>query len=150
MASYIADGAPLPSPDIRDRLSSWRHVAHHDGSSAPSDSARELGRITEEQVRERQQRIARMCLTATRDHDQLYAELQEYVENGAADRDPEHQMRVSDWAAFVLSVFEQSSALLLQRAIQHESDGLPREIVQIVQVEPPRPKRSLFQRLLGS
>jgi hypothetical protein len=134
-----------PRPEIKERLSAWRNVA-----SAIEHAPSRLGEpsLTEEQVRARQYRIGRMCLQTTKQHDTFYADLKAYVEQ--SEREPAHQQRIEDYAAFCLAVYEQSSALILERGIQHELDGLPKEVIQTVYISPPTPRKSWFKRLLGS
>jgi hypothetical protein len=94
----------------------------------------------------RQRRLATMCLNTVKAHDTFVDELKAYVEHGG--RDPHHQQRVEDEAAFALGVFEQTSALVLEQGIKGELAGLPKEVIQTVYVQPPAPPRSWFQRLL--
>jgi hypothetical protein len=132
------------NPELQKRLSSWRDVAGVVEHS--SDSMGESG-FNEVQVRARQRRIATMCLNTVKAHDAFVAELKAYI--GKGDRDPSHQQRVEDEAAFALGVFEQVSALSLEKGIQHELQNLPKEVIQTVYVQPPAPPRSWLQRMLG-
>lgn len=129
-------------PDIRQRLSSWRQVAH-----PPPRSPEHLEKVevTLEEVRLRQHRIASMCLQSVKAYHPFFAELKAFVNN--EERDPEHQRRVEDFAAFVLEVYEQSSTLVLQMGVKQVLDNLPREVVHTVYLQPPR--KPWFQRLLG-
>jgi hypothetical protein len=136
--------SPESKQEIKERLSSWRHVS---GAIEASPAYRGEISLTENEVRQRQRHIANMCLQTVKAHDWFYAELKDYVETG--ERDPAHQQRVEDEAAFALAAFEQSSARSLEQGISHELDGLPKEIIQTVYVEPPTPRKSWFQRLLG-
>jgi hypothetical protein len=132
------------NPDLQRRLSSWRHeagVVEHSPESLGEPS------INEAQVRIRQRRIANMCLNTVRAHDAFVAELKAYIEKGG--RDPIHQQRVEDEAAFALGVFEQTSARVLEKGIIQESDNLPKEVIETVYVQPPLPPKSWFQRVLG-
>jgi hypothetical protein len=133
------------NPDLQHRLSSWRHeygVVEH----AP-ESFREPG-VNEAEVRTRQRRVSNMCLNTVKAHDAFVAQLKAFVENNE-ERDPNHQNRVEDEAAFALGVYEQMSALLLERGIRQELDNLPKEIVETVYVPTPQPPKKWFQRLLG-
>jgi hypothetical protein len=132
--------------DLRQRLSSWRRLP--DVVERSTDFLEEAS-INEAQVRQRQQRIAKMCLNMVKAHDAFMAELKAEIANSDK-RDPMHQQRVEDEAAFALGVFEQSSALCLEIGIQRELDDLPKEIVETVFVQPPTPQKSWFQRFLGS
>jgi hypothetical protein len=59
-------------------------------------------------------------------------------------------LTIADEAAFVLGVFEQTSApLVLEQGIKGELAGLPKEVIQTVYVQPPPPPRPWFQRMLG-
>jgi hypothetical protein len=133
------------NPDsLQRRLSSWRHeagVVEHSPESLGEPS------INEAQVRIRQRRIATMCLNTVKAHDAFVADLKAFI--GKGDRDPDHQQRVEDEAAFALGVFEQTSAVALEIGIQRELDNLPKEVVQTVYVTPPAPPKSWFQRVLG-
>jgi hypothetical protein len=133
------------NPDISERLASWRHVG--DVVEQHPASNGETGR-NEREVRVRQRRTGSMCLNVVRTHDAFYADLEAFVRQEG--RSALHQQRVEDMAAFALGVFEQSSALFLEKGIQQELDNLPREVIQTVYVEPPPPPpKSWFQRLLG-
>jgi hypothetical protein len=135
------------NPDLQQmqrRLSSWRHEA---GTVEHSPELLGEPSINEAQVRLRQRRIATMCLNTVRAHDAFLAELKAYVEKGG--RDPIHQQRVEDEAAFALGVFEQTSARVLEKGIINESDNLPKEVIETVYVQPPPPPKSWFQRVLG-
>jgi hypothetical protein len=132
--------------DLEERLSSWRRVSGV--VEQRHDSGGETG-VNEREVRARQRRTGNMCLTTVKTHEAFYADLEAFVRQEG--RSPQHQQRVEDMAAFALGVFEQSSALLLEKGIQQEHDNLPREVIQTVYVEPPSPPpKSWFQRLLGS
>jgi predicted transcriptional regulator len=91
--------------DLKERLSSWRRLPGVVGHSP--DSIGESS-INEAQVRQRQRRIASMCLNTVKEHDAFYASLKALIEKGR--RDPNHQQRVEDFAAFALGVLEQFSA----------------------------------------
>jgi hypothetical protein len=130
--------------DLQERLSSWRRMPSmveqttlHSGESSANI----------EEVRIRQRRIAAMCLNMVQVHDVFVGKLKAYIEHG--NRDPSHQQRVEDEAAFALGVFEQTSALSLEKGIQHELQNLPKEVIQTVYVQPPAPPRSWLQRMLG-
>jgi hypothetical protein len=131
------------NPELQRRLSSWRHVAGVVEHSP--DSMGESG-FNEVQVRSRQRRVAKLCLNTVKVHDAFVADLKAHVEN--QQRDLHHQSRVEDEAAFALGVFEQTSALILQKGIENEAADLPREVVETVFVSPPAPPKSWFQRLL--
>jgi hypothetical protein len=133
------------TPDINERLASWRHVG--DVVEQHPASTGETGR-NEREVRVRQRRTGNMCLHIVKTHDGFYADLEAFVRQEG--RSAQHQQRVEDMAAFALGVFEQSSALFLEKGIQQELENLPREVIQTVYVEPPPPPpKSWFQRLLG-
>jgi hypothetical protein len=130
--------------DLQERLSSWRRMPSvveqptlHSGESS----------VNIEEVRIRQRRIATMCLNTVTAHDSFVAELKANIVR--TERDPMHQQRVEDEAAFALGVFEQVSALSLEKGIQHELQNLPKEVIQTVYVTPPAPPRSWLQRMLG-
>ena len=131
--------------DLQERLSSWRRMP--EVIENRPNSGRELG-INEREVQIRQRRTGNMCLHVVKTHDAFYADLEAFVRQEG--RSAQHQQRVEDMAAFALGVFEQSSALFLEKGIQQELDNLPREVIQTVYVEPPPPPpKSWFQRLLG-
>jgi hypothetical protein len=132
------------NPELHKRLSSWREVV---GVVEPSPDPMGESSINEAQVRQRQRRIASMCLNTVKVHDAFVADLKAHVEKGG--RDPHHQHRVEDEGAFALGVFEQTSALILQKGIENEVADLPREVVETVFVSPPAPPKSWFQRVLG-
>jgi hypothetical protein len=133
------------NPDLQARLASWRHVGDV-VEQRPASNGETGG--NEREVRVRQRRTGNMCLNVVRTHDAFYADLEAFVRQEG--RSAQHQQRVEDMAAFALGVFEQSSALFLEKGIQQELDNLPREVIQTVYVEPPPPPpKSWFQRLLG-
>jgi hypothetical protein len=132
-------------PELQHRLSSWRHVSGVVEQSLEHVS--EAG-VNEAEVRTRQRHIANMCLNTVKAHDAFVADLKAFVEKPG--RDPHHQQRVEDEAAFALGVFEQASALTLQKGIENEAADLPREVVETVYVPAPQPPKSWFQRFLGS
>jgi anti-sigma factor RsiW len=107
--------------EIRERLASWRTT---DGALEQLPSHRGETSLTETEVRQRQRRIGNMCLQTVKQHDTFYAQLKALVETG--ERDPAHQQRVEDEAAFALAAFEQSSARSLEQGIRQELDGLPK------------------------
>jgi hypothetical protein len=138
------DIGDIDTGDLHERLSSWRRmpdVVEHAPQLTGETS------VTIEEVRTRQRRIATMCLNTVTTHDVFVAELKAYIEKGA--RDPSHQQRVEYEAAFALGVFEQVSALSLEKGIQHELQNLPKEVIQTIYVQPPAPPRSWLQRMLG-
>jgi hypothetical protein len=130
--------------DLKERLSSWRRVAGVTGQLPAS-----IGEVSinEAEVRMRQRRIANMCLNTVWVHDAFVADLKDHI--GQGDRDAHHQQRVEDESAFALGVFEQTSALALQKGIEHELNNLPTEVIQTVTVPAPPPPRSWLQRALG-
>jgi hypothetical protein len=132
-------------PELHERLSSWRQVSGVVEHSP--DSMGESG-FNEVQVRARQRRVASMILNSVKGHDAFVADLKALVENQHQQRDLHHQSRVEDYAAFALGVYEQTSALLLEKGIHNEAADLPHEVVQTVYVSPPAPPKSWFQRLL--
>jgi hypothetical protein len=130
--------------DLEERLSSWRRMPDVI-ERAPALSGESS--VNSEEVRIRQRRIATMCLNTVKAHDAFLIDLKAYIEKGA--RDPSHQQRVEDEAAFALGVYEQVSALSLEKGIQHELQNLPKEVIQTIYVQPPAPPRSWLQRMLG-
>jgi hypothetical protein len=138
------DIGDIDTGDLNERLSSWRRlpdVVEH----APKLTGESSVNI--EEARIRQCRIAAMCLNTVRAHDIFVAELKTYI--GQGNRDQSHQQRVEDEAAFALGVFEQVSALALEKSIQRELENLPKEVIQIITVPAPQPPRSWLQRALG-
>jgi hypothetical protein len=107
--------------DLQQRLSSWRNLP--DVVEHTPESLRERS-INEVQVRQRQRRVASMCLNTVKVHDVFVAELKAHVEN--QQRDLHHQSRVEDEAAFALGVFEQTTALICKRASR------PRQLTSLV------------------
>jgi hypothetical protein len=130
---------------LQERLSSWRRMP--DVVQKRPDSLPDTG-VNETELRVRQRRIGNMALTSLQLHAAFYAQLEAFVQQPG--RSSHHQQRVEDWAAFTLGVYEQSNALLLQRGIEQELDGLPKEVIQTVSIQPPPPPKSWFRRLLGS
>jgi hypothetical protein len=130
--------------DLQERLSSWRRMPD---VVEPAPKLRGETSVNIEEVQTRQRRIATMCLNTAKAHDAFVTDLKTFV--GKGDRDPSHQQRVEDEAAFALGVFEQTSALALETGIRHELENLPKEVIQTVYVQPPAPPRSWLQRLLG-
>jgi hypothetical protein len=138
------DDLEIVDSELADRLSSWRRMP-----SVVAQSALKSGEtsVNIEEVRTRQRRIATMCSNTVQVHDAFVASLKDFI--AKSDRDPSHQQRVEDEAAFALGVFEQTSALCLESGIQRELEGLPKEIIQTVYVSPPTPPKSFLQRVLG-
>jgi hypothetical protein len=138
------DDFDINADDLQERLSSWRRVPGVAGQLPAS-----MGDISinEAEVRIRQRRAASMCLTTVKVHDLFVADLKAYIEQG--DRDAHHQHRVEDEAAFALGVFEQVSALVLDKGLEGELNNLPTEVIQTVTVPAPQPPKSWFQRVLG-
>jgi hypothetical protein len=138
------DEFDVDTNDLHERLSSWRRMPE---VIAPPSSLSGESSVNTEEVRIRQRRIAAMCLNTVQIHDVFVGKLKAYIEHG--NRDPSYQQRVEDEAAFALGVFEQTSALSLEKGIQHELQNLPKEVIQTVYVQPPAPPRSWLQRMLG-
>jgi hypothetical protein len=143
------DDLEIVDSELADRLSPWRRMP-----SVVAQSALKSGEtsVNIEEVRTRQRRIATMCSNTVQVHDAFVASLKDFI--AKSDRDPSHQQRVEDEAAFALGVcahflFEQTSALCLESGIQRELEGLPKEIIQTVYVSPPTPPKSFLQRVLG-
>jgi hypothetical protein len=101
---------PHIQTDLHERLASRRSVANVVECSPET-------RIAEEDVRIKQRRLGFMCLTSVESHDAFYADLKAYL--GTGGRDPKHQQRVDEYAAFALQVYEQNSELILQRGIHY-------------------------------
>jgi hypothetical protein len=140
------DDFDVNTDELNERLSSWRR-----GASVAGQLPASIGEVSinEAEVRMRQRRIANMCLNTVRAHDAFVADLKDHIGNGNRDRDVHHQQRVEDEAAFALGVFEQTSALALQKGIEHELNNLPKEVIQTVTVPAPQPPKSWLQRALG-
>ena len=140
------DDFEVNDDELQERLSSWRRVAGKAGQLPAS-----IGEVSinEAEIRVRQRRIANMCLNTVKAHDAFLADLRYHIGNGNGDRDVHHQQRIEDEAAFALGVFEQTSALALQKGIENELNNLPKEIIQTVTVPAPPPPRSWLQRALG-
>jgi hypothetical protein len=138
------DDFDVNTEDLHKRLSSWRNmpdVVEHTPKFTSESS------VNIEEARVRQRRFAAMCLNTVKAHDGFVAELTDYLGKGG--RSPSHQQRVEDEAAFALGVYEQVSALALEKSIQRELENLPKEVIQTVYVTPPAPPRSWLQRMLG-
>jgi hypothetical protein len=138
------DIGDIDTGDLHERLSSWRNmpdVVEHTPKLTGESS------LTIEEVRIRQCRIAVMCLQTVQAQDAFIASLKDFL--GKGNRDASHQQRVEDEAAFALGVFEQVSALALENGIKRELEGLPKEVIQTVYVQPPVPPRTWLQRMLG-
>jgi hypothetical protein len=130
--------------DLHEQLSSWRRMPDVIERS-PALSGESSLNI--EEVRIRQRRIATMCLHTVKVHDGFVTDLKAHI--GKGDRDPMHHQQVEDEAAFALGVFEQTSALSLEKGIEHELQNLPKEVIQTVYVQTPAPPRPWLQRMLG-
>ena len=133
------------SPNIHQRLSSWRNVDH------PVERVSErlgVSRSAEEHARQQMRRIGILCLLAVKEHDSRYADLEAYVV-GQGHRSHQHQQRVNDHAAFALRVYEQGSALALETAVRNVLQDLPREVVRTERVYVQSPRRSWWQLLVG-
>jgi hypothetical protein len=130
--------------DLQERLSSWRRlpeVVEHSPGAIGNIS------INEAHVRQREQRAASMFLHILREHDAFYASLKAIIDQGG--RDPNHQQRVEDMAAFALGVYEQFSAENAHHGLRQELADLPKEVIQTITVPAPQPPKSWFQRVLG-
>jgi hypothetical protein len=130
--------------DLKERLSSWRH-----GAGVVKHSPEQVGEsgVNVAEVRARQRRAASMCLDTVTAHDAFYAALKAHVEKQG--RDPHHQQRVEDEAAFALGVFEQFSAHNLHNGLTNELENLPKEVIETITIPAPQPPKSWFQRFLG-
>lgn len=130
-------------PDAHNRLASWRQVAREAGQSW-----KRLGTFNEEtaSLRNKQARIASLCLSSVQQHELFVTELKAFVTQ--AGRDPELQQLVEDYGAYSLGVFEQNSALSLRAAIERVIDDKPQVIIK--PVAPPVPQQKSFTtRLWG-
>jgi hypothetical protein len=140
------DDIDINDDELNQRLSSWRRgigVAGHLPASLGDIS------INEAEVRQRQRRAASMILTTVKAHDAFVADLQAFVEHGKGERDLHQQTRVEDFAAFALGVFEQFSAGTLDKGLDNEGAGFPKEIIEIKTIPAPQPPKSWLQRALG-
>jgi hypothetical protein len=131
--------------DLQQRLSSWRSMP--DVVQNRRDAGGEPG-VNGIELRLRQSHIGTMCLSVLKQHATFYAELEDFV-HSQEKRSQHMQQRIEGMSAFRFGVFEQASALLLERSIQQEANSLPKEIIQTVYVQPPAPPRSWLQRTLG-
>jgi hypothetical protein len=138
------DDFDIDTNDLQERLSSWQRMPDVLGRSPTLGGE---SSVNIEEVKTRQRRIGAMCLNTVQAHDVFVGNLKAYIEQG--NRDPSHQQRVEDEAAFALGVFEQTSALSLEAGIKRELENLPKEVIQTVYVQPPSPPRSWLQRVLG-
>jgi len=130
--------------DLQERLSSWRRLP---GVVERSPDSIGESSINEAEVRLRQRRAASMFLNLLKEHDAFYAALKAIIEKGG--RDPNHQQRAEDMAAFALGVFEQFSAENIHNGLRNELESLPKEVIQTITVPAPQPPKSWLQRLLG-
>jgi hypothetical protein len=139
------DDLDVDTNDLHERLSSWRR-----GPALPEQLPAFMGDISinEAEVRQRQRRAASMILTTVKAHDAFVADLQALVENHQQ-RDAHHQTRVEDFAAFALGVFEQFSAGNLDKGLDNEGAGFPKEIIETIKIPAPQPPKSWLQRALG-
>jgi hypothetical protein len=139
------DEFEINDDELHERLSSWRR-----GPALPEQLPSFMADISinEAEVRQRQRRAASMLLTTVKAHDAFVADLQALVENHQQ-RDAHHQTRVEDFAAFALGVFEQFSAGNLDKGLDNEGAGFPKEIIEIKTIPAPQPPKSWLQRALG-
>jgi hypothetical protein len=139
------DDFEVNDDELNERLSSWRR-----GAGVTWQLPASIGEVSinEAEVRQRQRRAASMILTTLKAHDAFVADLQALVENHQQ-RDAHHQTRVEDFAAFALGVFEQFSAGNLDKGLDNEGAGFPKEIIETIKVPAPQPPKSWLQRALG-
>jgi hypothetical protein len=124
--------------DVSNRLSSWRGEV--DIVTPPAKPS-----MVEEDVRRKQLRISALCLTSQQLHDAFIADVREYVESG--ERDPHHQQRVNDYAAFLLRVYERHSTSALHNGISFVMEDLPREVIRVHTIS--LPHRPFLKRLFS-
>jgi ribose 1,5-bisphosphokinase PhnN len=100
-------------------LSSWRQVYRAVEQSAPRHRERTdaAGYLTN-----KQEHIARLCLTSVLVHRQFVTELKAAITNGNTLQDPELQQLVEDYGALALGYFTQDSAKALRMAIEKVLD----------------------------
>ena len=139
------DDFEVNDDELNERLSSWRRGAGVVGQLPAS-----LGEVSinEAELRQRLRRAASMLLTSMKGHDAFVAELKALVENHQQ-RDLHHQQQVEDFAAFALGVFQQFTAGNLQKSLDNEAAGFPKEIIETVTIPAPQPPKSWLQRHLG-
>jgi hypothetical protein len=126
-------------PDFHDRLSSWRREV-----DVISPTASATGMVSED-LRRKQLRLSSLILAHQQRHDEFVTDIMAYVTSRK--REPEHQQRVTDYAAFLLRAYEGNSTYALKQAIAYVLQDLPREVIRVQ--EKPVPQPSLLKRLIG-
>jgi hypothetical protein len=125
--------------EIEQRLASWREVA---GLGTPSVAA---GRTTDwvaEHHRQQLERSALLTLENLKAHDQFCKDIEAYVIAGSSERSEEHQQRVTDYAGYLLRMYENTGASALERALfKVLQDKF--EAVQVIRTVRPAPTSEL-------
>jgi hypothetical protein len=136
------------TPNLDERLSSWRKAAGIVTRPVKAEQATDWVATHHRQQLERSGLLALENLAA---HDQFCKEIEAYVKRGASERSEEHHQRVTDYAGYLLRMYENTSANALERAIFNVLQDLPHEVIRTVQAEPRRqlPRRSLLDRFLN-
>jgi hypothetical protein len=132
--------------DLEKRLSSWRRYAGAAEHPSP------VSRVTDRVADHHRQQLARCALLTMENlaaHDQFCHHIEAYVKDRENERSIDHHQRVTDYAGYLLQVYENASARSLEDAILSVRHGLPREVevVRIVRTPLP-PQRSWLHRFL--
>jgi hypothetical protein len=133
---------------INERLSSWREAA---GIVKRPDTTEQRTDYTVTHHRQQLAKSSRLCLENLQAHEQFCKDLRDFVRRSG--RDEETQQRVSDYAGYLLRIYESASSRALEKQIFNILQDLPHEVevVRTVQPAPRRqlPRRSLLDRILN-
>jgi hypothetical protein len=130
--------------DIEKRLASWRrftgNVEHPEAASRAPDRVAAHHR---QQLR----RTAPLAMENLEAHEQFCEAIMAFVQRRRDNQ--EIQQRVTDYAGFVLRMYENASSRALEKAVINILADLPVEVevIRTVPVAPP-PQRSWIQRFL--
>jgi hypothetical protein len=132
--------------DIDKRLSSWREAAGIVKRPAATDHSTDY---PASHHRQQLAKSARLCMENLQAHEQFCLDLRAFVRR--AGRDEETQQRVTDYAGYLLRLYENAGSSALERELVRLLQELahePREAVVVQTVHHPLPPRqSWFSRL---
>jgi hypothetical protein len=133
-----------------DRLTTWRKYTG--AAEHPVQVSRVTDRVAAHH-REQLQKTARLTLANLQEFDQFCQQIEAYVIAGSRKRSAEHQQRVTDYAGYLLRLYEDTGSRALEQAhfkvLQDKSDDV--QVVRIVREAPRRelpPQRSGLMRFL--
>jgi hypothetical protein len=136
--------------NLSERFGAWREVTSL--SKPPEPVSRVTDRVADHH-RQQLERAGRLTLANLRAHDHFCRDIEAYVIAGSSERSEEHQQRVTDYAGYLLRLYENTGSRALEqvhfKVLQDKFEEV--QVIRSVREAPRRelpPQRSRLHRFL--